>query len=194
MSAPDLPVDPAAGAGQAAADIDAGIDCGIDGDVDSGVDSGVDAGPDEGTAFEPEPVLPEPVRQRVIALAAAALVGLPADELPVPLRRVAKFAPNRRARLGGPLIATQLAPRLPDEAAVRAVRLQLWAEHLERSVEDVAGDPAALVDEVWRPRAEDELDRRRRDGYVEHRLTLLPHVSRRAQAMWGPISGLLVDG
>ena len=119
MSAPDLPVDPAAGAGQAAADIDAGIDCGIDGDVDGGVD----AGPDEGTAFEPEPVLPEPVRQRVIALAAAALVGLPADELPVPLRRVAKFAPNRRARLGGPLIATQLAgdPLLRQRLAGRVL-------------------------------------------------------------------------
>jgi len=89
---------------------------------------------------------------------------------------------------------TEVNVVLRDEATVPAVRLQLWAEHLERSVEDVAGDPAALVDEVWRPRAEDELDRRRRDGYVEHRLTLLPHVSRRAQAMWGPISGLLVDG
>ena len=29
--------------------------------------------------------------------------------MPVPLRRVAKFAPNRRARLGGPAIAAQLA-------------------------------------------------------------------------------------
>jgi len=57
----------------------------------------------------PEPVLPEPVRQRVVALAASALPGLPFDELPVPLRRVAKFAPNRRARLGGPAIAAQLA-------------------------------------------------------------------------------------
>src|SRR5690349_17411980 len=59
--------------------------------------------------FEPEPVLPEAVRQRVITLAASAITGLPIDELPVGLRRVAKFAPNRRARLGGPVIATQLA-------------------------------------------------------------------------------------
>jgi hypothetical protein len=29
---------------------------------------------------------------------------------------------------------------------------------------------------------------------VERRLALLPHVSRRTQALWGPISGLLVDG
>ena len=89
---------------------------------------------------------------------------------------------------------TEVNVVLHDEATVRAARLQLWSEHLERPVEDVAGDPTALVDEVWRPRAEEELERRRRDGYVQHRLTLLPHVSRRAQALWGPISGLLVDG
>ncbi|MCL7457896.1 NYN domain-containing protein [Micromonospora sp. MSM11] len=57
---------------------------------------------------EPEPVLPEPVRQRIVALTAAVLPGLPVDEVPVPLRRVAKFAPNRRARLGAPAIAAQL--------------------------------------------------------------------------------------
>jgi predicted RNA-binding protein with PIN domain len=55
-----------------------------------------------------EPSLPEPVRQRVVTLAAAALSGIPFDELPLPLRRVAKFAPNRRARLGGTMIAGAL--------------------------------------------------------------------------------------
>ncbi len=55
-----------------------------------------------------EPTLPEPVRQRIITMAAGALSGIPLDELPVPLRRVAKFAPNRRARLGGTMIATAL--------------------------------------------------------------------------------------
>jgi predicted RNA-binding protein with PIN domain len=68
--------------------------------------------PDEEAALDadhaPEPVLPEPVRQRVTALTAAALPGLPLDEVPVPLRRVARFAPNRRARLGGAAIAAQL--------------------------------------------------------------------------------------
>jgi predicted RNA-binding protein with PIN domain len=73
--------------------------------------------------FEPEPMLPEPVRQRVITLAAAAMTGLPIDELPMALRRVAKFAPNRRARLGGPIIATQLAsdPLLRQRLAARVV-------------------------------------------------------------------------
>ncbi|WP_329102616.1 NYN domain-containing protein [Micromonospora sp. NBC_01699] len=64
---------------------------------------------DEVLDLEPEPVLPEPVRQRIVALTAVALSGLPNEELPVPLRRVAKFAPNRRARLGAPMIAGQLA-------------------------------------------------------------------------------------
>ena len=44
-----------------------------------------------------------------MALAAAAMSGLPADEVPAPLRRVANFAPNRRARLGAAAIAAQLA-------------------------------------------------------------------------------------
>jgi predicted RNA-binding protein with PIN domain len=72
---------------------------------------------------EAEPTLPEPVRQRVITLAAAAMSGMPIDELPMALRRVAKFAPNRRARLGGPVIATQLAgdPLLRQRLAARAV-------------------------------------------------------------------------
>jgi predicted RNA-binding protein with PIN domain len=64
------------------------------------------AAPDD--EFVPEPALPEPVRQRVIALTAAVLSGVPQDELPVPLRKVAKFAPNRRARMGGPVIAAHL--------------------------------------------------------------------------------------
>ncbi|GLY01794.1 MULTISPECIES: NYN domain-containing protein [Actinoplanes] len=58
--------------------------------------------------YAPEPVLPEAVRQRIMHLSAAALPGLPADEIPVALRRVARFAPNRRARLGGRDIAAQL--------------------------------------------------------------------------------------
>ena len=59
----------------------------------------------------------------MVALAAAALTGLPADELPVPLRRVAKFAPNRRARLGGPVIAAQLAgdPLFRQRVAARVL-------------------------------------------------------------------------
>jgi len=44
--------------------------------------------------------LPEPVRGRVAALAAVALGALPAEEVPAALRRVARFTPAKRARLG----------------------------------------------------------------------------------------------
>ena len=87
---------------------------------------------------------------------------------------------------------TEVNVVLHDEALARETRLRLWSEHLEG--DGVDGDPVAVIDNVWRPRAEEELGRRQREGYVERRLMLLPHVSRRSQALWGPISGLLVDG
>ncbi len=73
--------------------------------------------------LDAEPVLPEAVRQRVVALAAAAMTGMPADEVPPAVRRVAQFAPNRRARLGGSVIAIQLAtdPAFRQRVAARAV-------------------------------------------------------------------------
>ncbi len=96
-------------------------------------------------SFEPEPALPEPVRQRVVGLAAAAITGMPIDELPAPLRRVAKFAPNRRAKLGGPAIATQLAidPLFRQRAGSRALDL---AGELGAAVRD--GSTPATADPV----------------------------------------------
>jgi phosphatidylserine/phosphatidylglycerophosphate/cardiolipin synthase-like enzyme len=38
-----------------------------------------------------------------------------------------------------------------DPALARDTRLRLWAEHLERSIEEVSGDPAQVIDELWRP-------------------------------------------
>ena len=100
----------------------------------------------EAALYEPEPVLPEAVRQRVIALAAGAMTGLPLDELPMPLRRVAKFAPNRRARLGGPAIALQLAsdPLLRQRLATRIV--------------NEAGDLGAAILEGTAPAAADPVE------------------------------------
>jgi phosphatidylserine/phosphatidylglycerophosphate/cardiolipin synthase-like enzyme len=81
-----------------------------------------------------------------------------------------------------------------DPALAREVRLRLWEEHLERPREQIDGDPARVFDELWKPLAAERLERRRRDGWADGKLTLLPHVSRRSEALWGPLNGLLVDG
>jgi predicted RNA-binding protein with PIN domain len=94
---------------------------------------------------EVEPILPEPVRQRVMSLAAAAMTGLAPDEVPAPLRRVAQFAPNRRARLGGAAIASQLTtdPAFRQRVAARVIEV---AGELGSAVLD--GAPPAAADPV----------------------------------------------
>jgi phosphatidylserine/phosphatidylglycerophosphate/cardiolipin synthase-like enzyme len=69
------------------------------------------------------------------------------------------------------------------EAFVRDARLRLWSEHLET---DAAGEPCRVIDDLWRPRAA--------EASPERKLRLLRGVSRRTQALWGPINGLVVDG
>ncbi len=81
-----------------------------------------------------------------------------------------------------------------DPALARDVRLRLWAEHLECDQSEVDGDPARVIDERWRPHAEEQLERARRDGHSPHKLRLLPGVSRRSKSLLGPLSGFLVDG
>ena len=81
-----------------------------------------------------------------------------------------------------------------DADLARGTRLRLWAEHLERTIDDVAGDPADLVDHTWRPVAEEQLARRSSGLPLTHRLMRLEHVSRRADRLRGPLQGLLVDG
>jgi phosphatidylserine/phosphatidylglycerophosphate/cardiolipin synthase-like enzyme len=81
-----------------------------------------------------------------------------------------------------------------DAQLARQTRLRLWAEHLELGVDEVSGDPARVVDELWRPIAADQLARRRADLPPTHRLSELPGVSRRSMALLGPLHGLLVDG
>jgi phosphatidylserine/phosphatidylglycerophosphate/cardiolipin synthase-like enzyme len=78
---------------------------------------------------------------------------------------------------------TEMNAVVHDEAFVRAARLRLWSEHLEQ---DAAGEPSRVVDELWRPLAEEQSTRRK--------LRRLEGVSRRSQALWGPLNGLIVDG
>jgi phosphatidylserine/phosphatidylglycerophosphate/cardiolipin synthase-like enzyme len=81
-----------------------------------------------------------------------------------------------------------------DPELARETRLRLWAEHLERRPEEVSGEPAAVVDEQWRPIAVEQLRRLRAGQPQTHRLRELPGVSRRAMALAGPVQSLLVDG
>jgi phosphatidylserine/phosphatidylglycerophosphate/cardiolipin synthase-like enzyme len=81
-----------------------------------------------------------------------------------------------------------------DPELARRTRLRLWSEHLERTEAEVSGNATQVVDELWRPIAEEQ--RRRVDAGEPqtHRLSRLPHVSRRSRRLMGPLSGLLVDG
>jgi phosphatidylserine/phosphatidylglycerophosphate/cardiolipin synthase-like enzyme len=81
-----------------------------------------------------------------------------------------------------------------DRAVARETRLRLWAEHLERSVEEVSGEPVRVIDELWRPIAGEQLERRKRGEPLTHRLLELPGVSRRSTGLLGPLDSLLVDG
>ena len=91
------------------------------------------------------PVLPEPVRVRVVAHAAAALGALRADEVPAALRRIAKFAPQRRAKLGGTVIAAQLAAE-PGFRQTVAETLRSSDDELTAAV--AAGQRPAAADPV----------------------------------------------
>ncbi|MFC4145879.1 NYN domain-containing protein [Micromonospora mangrovi] len=129
------------GAGPVDAEDTAGVEDTAGAEDAAGVEDAADA-----DAPEAEPVLPEPVRQRIVSLTAAVLPGLPGDELPVPLRRVAKFAPNRRARLGAPAIAAQLTAD------------PLFRQRVTARVLTDAGDLGAAVVEGTAPAAADPVE------------------------------------
>jgi len=81
-----------------------------------------------------------------------------------------------------------------DPAFARETRLRLWAEHLERPLEQVSGEPVGVIDGLWRPIAREQLERRKRGEPPTHRLQELPGVSRRSMGLLGPLDSLLVDG
>jgi phosphatidylserine/phosphatidylglycerophosphate/cardiolipin synthase-like enzyme len=89
---------------------------------------------------------------------------------------------------------TEVNVVLRQPELVRDTRLRLWAEHLETTQAEVAGDPADVVDTQWRPVAQREADLEAQGAPRGHRLALLPNVSRRSERLGGPLRGLLVDG
>ena len=88
---------------------------------------------------------------------------------------------------------TEVNVVVPDPALARTTRARLWSEHLEQTV-DPDADARELVDDVWRPLAEEQLQRRQAGEPQTHHLVRLSKSSRRARALLGPINGLLVDG
>jgi phosphatidylserine/phosphatidylglycerophosphate/cardiolipin synthase-like enzyme len=81
-----------------------------------------------------------------------------------------------------------------DPRLARETRLRLWSEHLQRPEAEISGPPAQVVDEVWKPIAEEQARRREAGQAPTHRLSLLPGVSGRTRRLLGPVNGLLVDG
>ena len=81
-----------------------------------------------------------------------------------------------------------------DPDLARETRLRLWAEHTERTVGDVSGEPHRVIDELWRPIATEQSRLDEAGLERTHRLTLLPAVSRRRDRLEGPMRGFLVDG
>src|SRR4051794_41153640 len=89
--------------------------------------------------------LPETVRSRVVAIAADCLGTLTQEEVPGPLRAVARFTPRRRARALTP-IATQLSADEKFRAVV--------GSHARRQHSDLA----AALDAGSAPPAADPVD------------------------------------
>jgi phosphatidylserine/phosphatidylglycerophosphate/cardiolipin synthase-like enzyme len=81
-----------------------------------------------------------------------------------------------------------------DTALARDTRLRLWAAHLERDIDEVAGDPSTVVDELWRPIATDQRERWVRGQPLTHGLVELRATSRRSERLLGPLQALAVDG
>ena len=81
-----------------------------------------------------------------------------------------------------------------DAELARSTRLRLWSEHTGASADELDRDPHTVIDEVWRPTAEEQA-RRSREGLPRtHRLTMLSKVSKRTDRLEGPMRGLMVDG
>jgi predicted RNA-binding protein with PIN domain len=125
----------------------------------------IDTGPGE----QLDQPLPEAVRQRVVETAAEVVGSLRGEEIPAPLRRVARFEPRRRARLAATPIATQLEKdeefRERVAEAVRESQPEL-AVALDSGTVPAAADPvnvAALAYLMRPPGWPERIETARRD-------------------------------
>ena len=85
--------------------------------------------------------LPEPVRSRLAEAASVAVGAMPCDDVPVPLRRLARFTPAKRSRLG----RAALLAELEGSGAFRAAVVAWWEEHRPGELTPSAADPLAAA-------------------------------------------------
>ena len=83
---------------------------------------------------------------------------------------------------------------MEDPGLARATRLRLWSEHLGLPEEELAGDPADVVDRLWAPIARRERARRHAGEPRGHRLRELTPGSRKLERLLGPMDAIVVDG
>ena len=103
-----------------------------------------DVGPPGGAPAAPAVAwnrLPESIRSRLAEAASVAVGGLPDDDVPLPLRRLARFTPAKRARLG----RAALLGELEASAAFRSTVVAWWQEHRPGELTVTAADPLAAA-------------------------------------------------
>ena len=81
-----------------------------------------------------------------------------------------------------------------DAPLARASRIRLWSEHLEMPPDQLQGDPAELIDSLWKPIAAEQQERGEAGEAMTHRLARLPYVSKRLRRLLGPLDGMVYDG
>ncbi len=89
---------------------------------------------------------------------------------------------------------TEMNVVVHDPALATNTRLRLWAEHLELPVSAVDGEPASVVDTLWKPISKLQLEQLSAGRPLTRRPVRLPNVSRSSERLLGPLQGLLVDG
>jgi phosphatidylserine/phosphatidylglycerophosphate/cardiolipin synthase-like enzyme len=80
-----------------------------------------------------------------------------------------------------------------DARLAQQTRIGFWAEHLQKPANDLAGDPIAIIDQLWKPIAREQAQRRTAGERATHRVSVLPGISRRSRLLLGPLQGLVVD-
>jgi predicted RNA-binding protein with PIN domain len=81
--------------------------------------------------------LPEALRSRLAEIAATAVGAMPATDIPLPLRRLARFTPAKRAKLG----SGALTAELEASAAFRTAVVAWWEDQRPGELTTAADDP-----------------------------------------------------